>query len=122
MSRDSLVVQMGDIIKEVSDNVEDSIDIALQKVPKNAVRKLKSVSPKGRRGKYANGWTSRKLDDKTVVVYNSKIPGFTHLLENGHAIVNANGEYGRTNGKPHIAPVEEETVQEFIDELMKAQL
>lgn len=121
MSKKSFSVQMADILKEIGANVDESIDEALKKVPKKAAAKLRNVSPKDD-GRYAKGWRSKRIDDKTVVVYNASLPGFTHLLENGHAIVNKYGEYGRTNGKPHIAPVEEETIDEFIRDLMQAEL
>lgn len=121
MSKKSFSVQMADILKEIGANVDESIDEALNKVPKKAAAKLRNVSPKDD-GRYAKGWRSKRIDDKTVVVYNASLPGFTHLLENGHVIKNAKGEYGRTNGQKHIAPVEEEYVKEFIMELMQAKL
>ena len=121
MSKKSFSVQMADILKEIGANVDESIDEALKKVPKRASAKLKSVSPKGS-GKYAKGWRTKRIDDKTVVVYNAALPGFTHLLENGHVIKNAKGEYGRAPAHKHIAPVEEEAVDEFIRDLMQAEL
>ena len=121
MSKKSFSVQMADILKEIRANVDESIDEALKKVPKRASAKLKSVSPKGS-GKYAKGWRTKRIDDKTVVVYNAALPGFTHLLENGHVIKNAKGEYGRAPAHKHIAPVEEEAIENFINELMDAKL
>ena len=121
MSKKSFSIQMADILKEIGANVDKSIDEALKKVPKRASAKLKSVSPKGS-GKYAKGWRTKRIDDKTVVVYNAALPGFTHLLENGHVIKNAKGEYGRAPAHKHIAPVEEEAIENFINELMDAKL
>ena len=116
MSKKSFSVQMADILKEIGANVDESIDEALKKVPKRASAKLKSVSPKGR-GKYAKGWRTKRIDDKTVVVYNAALPGFTHLLENGHVIRNKKGTYGRTHGIKHIAPVEDWAVNELPNEI-----
>lgn len=121
MSKKDFSVQMANILKEISDNVEESIDEALKKVPKRASAKLRSVSPK-QHGDYAKGWRMKRIDRKYVVVYNSTRPGLTHLLEKGHVIKNAKGEYGRTNGQPHIGPVEEESVQEFVQDLMDAKI
>lgn len=121
MGNKSFSIQMADILKEIGANVDESIDEALKKVPKKAAAKLKNVSPKGR-GKYAKGWRTKRIDDKTVVVYNATLPGFTHLLENGHVIKNSKGEYGRAPAHKHIAPVEEEAVDEFVRDLMQAEL
>ena len=46
-----------------------------------------------------------KGDADTTVVYNKKMPGLTHLLENGHVIRNKKGTYGRVAARKHIAPV-----------------
>lgn len=121
MSKKNFSVQMADILKEIGANVDESIDEALKKVPKKASTKLKSVSPK-RHGKYAKGWRVKRIDDKTAVVYNAALPGFTHLLENGHVIKNSKGEYGRAPAHKHIAPVEEESIEEFVRNLMQAEL
>ena len=121
MSYKNFSVQMADILKEIGANVDESIDEALKKVPKKASAKLKSVSPK-RSGRYAKGWRVKRTDDKTAVVYNAALPGFTHLLENGHVIKNSKGEYGRAPAHKHIAPVEEESIEEFVRNLMQAEL
>ncbi len=62
--------------------------------------------------KYAKGWRS-DIDEQRLsvhaTIYNGTAPGLPHLLENGHA--NRGG--GRTPGRPHIAPVEEQLIREF---------
>lgn len=48
----------------------------------------------------------------TAIIHNTT-PGLPHLLEKGHA----NRDGGRTPGRVHIAPVEEELVKLFPREL-----
>ena len=66
---------------------------------------VKTNSPKGRRGKYAQGW--RVLANNTklgyeAVVWNETDWQLTHLLENGHLIVNKRGGVGWASSHPHI--------------------
>ena len=46
----------------------------------------------------------------------SKVPGLPHLLENGHAKRGG----GRVPGKTHIAPVEQELIKQFEEQIEKA--
>lgn len=96
-----------DELQQYSQDVTDSLKKEIKQVAKETVSELKQTSPRNT-GKYANGWKSRTeyegLDDIRVIVYNSKKPQLTHLLENGHA--KAAG--GRVNGIPHIGPAEAE--------------
>lgn len=119
MSKDSLTAQMNKILQEVRNGAEEALAIGLRTVSKTTPAKLKSRSPK-KSGEYASGWRAKKLDKKAVVIYNAKQPGLTHLLENGHAIVNKKGSYGRYNGIKHIAPVDQEEQQTFFEATMNA--
>lgn len=119
MSKKSISDQMAAILGEVSSGAEEALATGLKTVSKTAPAKLKSRSPK-KSGEYASGWRAKKLDKRAVVVYNAKQPGLTHLLENGHAIVNKKGSYGRTNGIKHIEPVDQEEQQTFFDATMAA--
>ena len=111
---ESLVVEIGKILDEYVAEVNDTVEAEIDKISKEAVSRLKAASPKDR-GEYARGWSSRKLADKTSVVYNRTHPGMTHLLERGHVIAN---QYGRTGGRakaqPHIKPVEEWANRELL--------
>ena len=117
MSGISLYDQMKDILDDVESVTRETVEKVTKKVAARTAKKLKSVSPGPQR--YNNGWRSKKIDDKTFVVYNATVPGFTHLLENGHIIRNQYGEYGRAKPIKHIAPVEQEETQEYIDEITK---
>jgi hypothetical protein len=82
-------------------------------VGKAGLRTLRSASRStfGGTGKYASGWTMTEEGDRVyakAVLHNTH-PGLPHLLEYGHA--NRGG--GRTAGRTHIKPVEEEMIREF---------
>lgn len=110
--------QMKQILNEYEGSVDDAIDQALKTTGRQTKAKLKSVSPKDH-GDYAQGWSVKRVDDKSIVVYNSKYPGLTHLLTNGHAIVNQTGKYGRLSGDNHIQEVEAEYNEKFEEEIKK---
>lgn len=103
----SVEAQMADILDDYSKEVKKATTDAINKTSKESVQKLKNTSPK-KTGKYARSWTLKKERGRdglvTVIVHNKQYQ-LTHLLENGHIVRNKKGEYGRTNGIKHIAPV-----------------
>ena len=118
---ESVTVQMEKILNEYVQEVEDATKHALDSVSKEATSMLRSTSPKGPKG-YAGGWRSKKLDPKTVVVYNGKLPGLTHLLEHGHAVKPVPkhpGKKSRVAAIKHIKPVEEWAQSEFPARVMR---
>ena len=106
---------MKDILDDVENVTKETTKRVTSRVAARTAKKLKAVSPGTER--YNQGWRSKKLDDKTFVVYNASVPGFTHLLENGHVVRNKYGTYGRAKPIKHIAPVEQEEIQEYINEI-----
>ena len=115
-------IEIADSVREILDDysvktkrvTNDEID----KIGKEAVQKLKNTSPKRPNGgDYAKGWAFKRYRPRSgiidVVVHNKTHYQLTHLLENGHRIVNAYGEFGRYNGVKHIAPVEEWAADEL---------
>lgn len=119
---EAISVQMNKILEEYKDRVENVADVAINRVARECVKRLRQTSPK-RTGSYARGWALKKLKGRgssgitDVIVHNKTDYQLTHLLENGHAIVNAKGEWGRTNGIKHIAPVEEWANEELPNEI-----
>ena len=103
----SFSVQMKDVLEECSKEIKEASQKGTKETAKETAQKLKNTSRK-KTGEYASGWTSKRLDADAYVTYNSKMPGLTHLLENGHRIVNKKGEYGRVNGDKKIAAAAEE--------------
>lgn len=107
---ETLSVQMDKILEEYNERVQNVSRVAVQRVGRESVKKLRSTSPK-RSGSYAKGWRLKTLkmsgNVTDVVVHNATDYQLTHLLENGHVVVNAKGTFGRAPAHPHIKPVEE---------------
>ena len=118
----SVALQMEQILDDYSEEVKKATNNAIDTTSKESVQKLKNTSPK-KSGKYARGWRVKKDRTRsgieTVTVHNKTDYQLTHLLENGHVIRNKKGEYGRTNGIKHIAPVEEWASSELPLEIEK---
>lgn len=107
---ETLSVQMERILDEYSERVQNVSRVAVQRVGRESVKKLRNVSPK-RTGSYARGWRLKTLkmsgNVTDVVVHNATDYSLTHLLEKGHVIRNKKGTFGRAPAHPHIKPVEE---------------
>lgn len=106
---------------EVMDVVTETID----KVAKETVSKLKSVSAeKFGNGDYSKGWT--KTIEKGRLQYYAKVHGnkptyaLAHLLEYGHVTENGTGRTMRpTPAHEHIAPVNDWAQNEALDRIMQ---
>ena len=107
---ETLTVQMERILDEYNERVQNVSRVAVQRVGRESVKKLRSTSPK-RSGSYARGWRLKTLkmsgNVTDVVVHNATDYSLTHLLEHGHVVINAKGTFGRAPAHPHIKPVEE---------------
>lgn len=120
---DALASAVAEILEEYGDNVQENLDDIVTDITKQGVKTLKGEARgtfRRHSGKYAAGWTSEIETGRFSsqgTIYNAKVPGLPHLLEHGHA--NRNG--GRTAGRVHIAPVENELIKEF-EEQVKSQL
>ena len=102
------------ILEKYGDDVKDNVNNIVKDITKKGATALKgeSRSTFGGTGKYASGWTSQTETGRFSAqgtIYKGTVPGLPHLLEHGHA--NRGG--GRTPGRVHIAPVEEQLVREF---------
>lgn len=114
-SFDSLVSK---IIQEYADEIKDSASEIAKKLAKLGAKQINAnaASMFGGTGKYARSWgvsaEKKRYGDSNVI--HSSIPGLPHLLENGHA-----SRYGgRVSGRTHIAPVEEELVKKYQEEVI----
>jgi len=115
---DQLPQVIQSILNEYVDEVTDNIPEIAEKVGKIGVQALRASSKSsfGGTGKYAAGWTSQTEHGRlstTVTIYNGRLPGLPHLLENGHAKRGG----GRVPGKAHIAPVEQKLIKEFEEKI-----
>ena len=111
---DRFAADVEKILQEYGEDVQENLNDIVAEMLKKGAKTLKSQSRStfGGTGKYAGGWTSQTETGRTSAqgtIYNGRLPGLPHLLENGHA--NRGG--GRTAGRAHIAPVEEALVKEF---------
>lgn len=114
---DTLAADVMAILEEYQGEVEKLNAETVKAIGEKGKQALKSSSSGFGRGKYASGWTSQveepsRLQAKATL-FNGKLPGLPHLLEYGHAKVNG----GRTSGRVHIKPVEEELIKAFEETL-----
>lgn len=117
----NIETEIAKVLTKYGDEVAENI----QKVTKEIARKsAKAVKQNAQTnfsgtGKYAAGWTSQVKEGRYSsqgIIYNRAKPGLPHLLEHGHAKRGG----GRTNGKVHIAPVEQEVIKSFEEAIKKA--
>ena len=104
-------------LKNYDDVIAEDIKNDVSSVAKETVQELKSKSPKNT-GDYAKGWRQKTTfendHDIRITVYNSKKPQLTHLLENGHPIVDKEKrQIGYASPKPHIGPAERNAEQKL---------
>lgn len=118
ISPDQLQSEIMGILNEYNKNVTDATKESVKKVVKFGVNEVRAASRSfGGSGKYARGWTSQVETGRLSAqgaIYNGKVPGLPHLLENGHALRDG----GFKSGTVHIKPVEEE-VNRIFEETVK---
>lgn len=85
---------------------------AAKKAANDTMKRLKKTSPK-RKGNYAKGWKVT-FQDGAYIVHNSKLPGYTQLLEKGHDVVVGGQKVGSAPAQPHIQPAEDSGISEFV--------
>lgn len=118
---DRLSAEIKGILDEYADEVAGGVGEAVKKVTRAGAKALRAEAkqkfPNGS-GRYAKGWKSRIETGKRTklgLIYNADLPGLPHLLEHGHA--NRNG--GRTPGRAHIQPVEDQIIKDFETEVRR---
>lgn len=111
-----------DAMIEYTEEVEEAIPGIVDSTADTMVKEICAAAPK-RTGKYAKGWTSRKLGERTrskegyaKLVCNPKHYSIAHLAEYGHAKRNG----GRVAGKPHIRPACDKLLPEFEQKIEEA--
>lgn len=120
---DRNIEQIGEIKFEIQyeDICDEFASKALDKVKAN-VRKQDLV----RTGDYLDGWTTTVTEDRQgnygVSVNNATDWQLTHLLENGHLIVNKKGGTGWASAHPHIRPAYKNLRNKFIKAIKNAKI
>lgn len=119
--------EVNSILQQYAKGVDKAVIDVENEVADEAVKKLKSTSPKKKKGKkagaYAKGWRiDKKQKDKyaRTVIHNKEYQ-LTHLLEHGHDIVRNGKVVGHAEAKPHIKDVEEWTKKE-VEERIRSRL
>ena len=110
MSNATIEMQMKRILDEYTKDAKRIINNSFDEVAKEGAKKLRQTSPT-KTGDYAKGWTVKREPGlngiNNVTIHNKTDYQLTHLLENGHIVVNAKGVVGRAPAHVHIAPVEQ---------------
>lgn len=115
------ILDIKDILNEYSEDIQESITEKAKEVADKGAAKLKHISPK-KSGKYAKGWKVKLKKGNGYVnatIYNSTNWQLTHLLEKPHVIRNGKGTWGISKPQVHIAPVEQECIEEYTREVEK---
>lgn len=121
MASNEIAKQVSALLLEYGDKINDEVDKILPSIVDNGVQELKRTSPRSNaKGKhYADSWTKKEWKGsrsyRGYTVHNKKFQ-LTHLLENGHAKQNG----GRVEGRPHIAPAEQNMINELIEGVTEA--
>lgn len=132
---DDLTKALQEIATRSSKEVVDKIHKGIDRISRETLKEVKSLSPvhestypagvKGRDkgdtgGKYQKGWITSTLDRngmhrKTIHNKNYRL---VHLLEQGHNLVNKDGEiYWRAEAHEHIA-IAQQHAEEKVDSLI----
>ena len=100
---------MNEVLDDFYQVVRDEYVGAAEDVGREAVEKLRAVQWRTKTGKnYSRGWRLKQLRWGAYAIHNSTNYQLTHLLENGHAVVNGKGNTGRrAAAHKHIYPVYE---------------
>lgn len=122
MSRRVSVDGMADAIMEELNEYADLAADDMKKAVRNAGKTVKSqinVSAPVRTGKYAGSWAVKTMketsDSLELVVHSKNRYQLAHLLEHGHAKRGG----GRTKAIPHIAPAEQEGIEQLEREITR---
>lgn len=115
---DRLGAEVEKILSKYEGEVDENLDRIKRQVANKGKTALRNESKAkfGGSGEYAKGWqvTMVKHQHYTSAVIHNKIAGLPHLLEHGHAKRGG----GRVAGRVHIAPVEENLQQAFMEEVV----
>ena len=119
-SIDDLADLVMDGLREYSELADTAMKKAVRKTAASVKKEISENAPK-RTGKYAKSWTAKKTKENShsleMTVHSKNRYQLAHLLEHGHAKRNG----GRVEGKPHIAPAEENGA-ELLQSLIRKEL
>ena len=119
---DALASTVAKLLTEFETLTVKATNEAGKKAADHGAKTLRSTSPKGgkagKAGTYARGWKVIAQGGTTGVVYiigNPSQGQLSHLLEKGHAL----RQGGRSPAFTHIAPVEQQAIKEFEENIRR---
>lgn len=119
---DALASTVAKLLDEYGTLAKKVTNQAGQKAAQKGAKTLRATSPKGgkagKAGTYAKGWTVQTfggVSGNLYVIGNPSQGQLSHLLENGHAL----RQGGRSPAITHIAPVEQQAIKEFEENVRK---
>lgn len=119
-SVDNLAKEVMKGLTEYSELADTEMKKAVRKTATSVKKDISANAPK-RTGRYSKSWATKKTKENShkleMTVHSKDRYQLAHLLEFGHAKRNG----GRVEGKPHIAPAEENG-GELLETLIKRAL
>lgn len=119
-SIDDLADLVMDGLCEYSELADTAMKKAVRKTAASVRKEISENAPK-RTGDYVKSWATKKVTENShkleITVHSKNRYQLAHLLEKGHAKRGG----GRVNGKPHIAPAEENGV-DLLESLITKEL
>lgn len=119
ISPDQLAEAIMEELLNYSEEVTEQIKKDVRAVAKECVKKIKLRAPEST-GAYKKGWKYKVVHDSPtdirIVVFNTKKPQLTHLLEYGYAKKSG----GRVEGIRHILPAEQMVQREMANRVKVA--
>ena len=114
--------KLADTVSEMLTDYADMASDEMKKAVKDAGNTVKKAIGEGapvKTGKYAKSWSVKNTKENAhaleVTVYSRNRYQLAHLLEHGHAKRNG----GRTRAIPHIAPAEQQGIEQLEREITR---
>ena len=115
-SIDNLASEVMKGLNEYAELADVSMKKAVRKTTTAVKNEISANAPK-KSGRYKKSWTARKTKENShtleMTVHSKDRYQIAHLLEHGHAMRNG----GRVAAKVHIAPAEQDGIEELKTEI-----
>lgn len=107
------------ILTEYAEDIQNNVDEIGKRLAKEGAKQINANASIFGGSKYRASWTSTEEKSRVGTSYtiHSNKPGLPHLLEHGHAS-RRGGRF--IAGRTHIAPVEEQLIDEYQKEVIDA--
>ena len=106
-------------LENYAETTTDGVKAAVKKAANTVKKEIPATAPV-RTGKYAKSWATKTTGENShaleITVHSRNRYQLAHLLEHGHAKRNG----GRVAGKAHIAPAEQDGIEELEHEIERS--